>query len=146
MFLFSASRRATGLPRVANAGPLPAGLDSARRVAYLSPLRVILKIITKAGVNMFQSAQLSGAVEQEGSARATTLARLELLQGARIRALRLGEAELDWIRAVGLFEGERLCVLRRAVWGGPLHVRTASGGEFALDRRLAARIDVETAA
>ncbi len=69
-----------------------------------------------------------------------TLDRLGIGREARVEALHLERAELDWVRAVGIFEGERLRVLRRAVFGGPLHVRTRSGGEFALDRRLAARI------
>src|SRR5437016_6183253 len=48
------------------------------------------------------------------------------------------EADLrDWLRAVGIGEGERLTVLRRAAFGGPIHVRTSSGGEFALNRTLA---------
>jgi ferrous iron transport protein A len=61
----------------------------------------------------------------------------------RIRAIHLAAAGLGWLRAVGIFEGERVTVLRRAVFGGPLHLRTGCGGEFALDRGLAASIDVE---
>jgi ferrous iron transport protein A len=45
-----------------------------------------------------------------------------------------------WLRAVGLGEGESLRVLRRAAFGGPIHVRTSAGGEFALNRALAERI------
>jgi Fe2+ transport system protein FeoA len=33
--------------------------------------------------------------------------------------------------------------LRRAVLGGPIHVRTGSGGEFAVARELASKIVVE---
>jgi len=47
--------------------------------------------------------------------------------------------------AVGVFEGEAIMVLRRAPFGGPLHVRTSSGGEFALDRRIALAIEVVAA-
>lgn len=61
----------------------------------------------------------------------------------RIRTIRLAAAGLGWLRAVGLFEGERVTVLRRAVFGGPLHLRTGCGGEFAIDRGLAASIDVD---
>jgi|SRR5580658_4359065 ferrous iron transport protein A len=51
------------------------------------------------------------------------------------------EADLAaWLRAVGISEGERVTVLRRAVFGGPIHVRTSSGGEFALHRSLAASV------
>lgn len=57
----------------------------------------------------------------------------------------LGKLELDpeegaWLRALGLFEGQRVTVLRYAPFGGPVHVRTASGGDFALDRALAQRL------
>lgn len=63
------------------------------------------------------------------------------------RRLRIQEVDLereakDWLAAVGLHEGEELVVLRRAALGGPLHVRTSSGGEFAVARELATRITV----
>ena len=48
----------------------------------------------------------------------------------------------EWLRAVGICEGECLTVLRRAAFGGPVHVRTRSGGEFALNRSLAQSIVV----
>ena len=47
-----------------------------------------------------------------------------------------------WLAAVGLHEGEQVVVLRRAAFGGPLHVRTASGGEFAVAREIATRLIV----
>ncbi len=50
-----------------------------------------------------------------------------------------------WLDAVGLSQGEELLVLRRAVLGGPMHVRTSSGGEFAVAREVAARIGVAPA-
>ncbi len=59
---------------------------------------------------------------------------------ARIVELAL-EADLAaWLRAVGISEGERVTVLRRASFGGPIHVRTGSGGEFALHRALARNV------
>jgi ferrous iron transport protein A len=61
----------------------------------------------------------------------------------KVAIIRLSSSGLGWLRAVGIFEGERVEVLRRAAFGGPLHLRTGSGGEFALDRTLAASIDVE---
>lgn len=57
--------------------------------------------------------------------------------GARVAGLRLPEREAGWLRAVGLFEGMRITVLRRAPFGGPLHVRTSAGAELAVDRELA---------
>ncbi|HSO35253.1 MAG TPA: FeoA family protein [Labilithrix sp.] len=61
--------------------------------------------------------------------------------------LRIARVDLDseaaaWIGAVGLSEGEELVVLRRAALGGPLHVRTSSGGEFAVGREVARHITV----
>ncbi len=53
------------------------------------------------------------------------------------------EAEMAaWLDAVGIGPGEELTVLRRAVFGGPVHVRTRAGGEFAVARSLAASIVV----
>jgi ferrous iron transport protein A len=60
----------------------------------------------------------------------------------RIEAVDLDEEARAWLDAVGLHDGEELIVLRRAVFGGPLHVRTSSGGEFAVAHELAARITV----
>ncbi|MDB4994614.1 MAG: hypothetical protein JWM74_2046 [Myxococcaceae bacterium] len=55
------------------------------------------------------------------------------------------EADLvAWLRAVGIAEGERVIVLRRAAFGGPLHIRTSSGGEFALHRSLARSIHIRS--
>lgn len=48
----------------------------------------------------------------------------------------------SWLEAVGLSAGEEVTVLRRAILGGPLHVRTATGGEFAVAREVAVKIGV----
>lgn len=72
-----------------------------------------------------------------------TLSALGCSQPARITAFALERAEVGWLQALGLALGEEIVVLRRALLGGPLHVRTGVGGEFALDRRLSARIHVE---
>jgi ferrous iron transport protein A len=61
---------------------------------------------------------------------------------ARVVALALDAGAASRLRAVGVFEGEAIMVLRRAPFGGPVHVRTSSGGEFALDRRIASAIEV----
>jgi ferrous iron transport protein A len=71
------------------------------------------------------------------------------LADARVgKPVRIARVDLDsevaaWIRAVGLHEGEALVVLRRAALGGPLHVRTSSGGEFAVARDVARCITVD---
>jgi ferrous iron transport protein A len=70
------------------------------------------------------------------------LASAELGSWMRIVGARLDDADASWLAAVGLHEGEEVVVLRRAVIGGPLHVRTSSGGEFAVARELALRLDV----
>ncbi len=62
---------------------------------------------------------------------------------ARVTALVLDAVVARRLRAVGVFEEEAITVLRRAPFGGPVHVRTSSGGEFALDRRIALAVDVE---
>ena len=69
----------------------------------------------------------------------------EVGPGCRIRIASLdvdGEVAA-WLAAVGLHEGEVLVVLRRAVLGGPIHVRTGSGGEFAIARDLATSIAID---
>ena len=60
----------------------------------------------------------------------------------RITSVDLEGDAADWLAAVGLHEGEELTVLRRAALGGPLHVRSAGGGEFAVAREVAAKITV----
>ena len=64
------------------------------------------------------------------------------------RHVRIARVDLDgeaaaWIAAVGLREGEELVVLRRAALGGPLHVSTSSGGEFAVAREVARKVTVD---
>jgi Fe2+ transport system protein FeoA len=74
-----------------------------------------------------------------------TLATLSIEEEAIVERVGLPEAEADWLRAVGLSEGEHLWVLRKAPLRGPLHIRTALGGEFAVDRTLAAAVSVKLA-
>lgn len=76
------------------------------------------------------------------SLETTPLRELAAGRWARVQALELPEQEARWLSAMGVHEGARIMVLRRAVLGGPLHVRTASGGSFALGAGLAARVRV----
>jgi ferrous iron transport protein A len=74
----------------------------------------------------------------------TAMMLADALDGGRVRITSVdldGEAAA-WLGAVGLNEGEELVVLRRAILGGPLHVRTGGGGEFAVAREVAAHIGV----
>jgi ferrous iron transport protein A len=50
-----------------------------------------------------------------------------------------------WLAGVGIVEGEEMTLLRRAMLGGPLHVRLAEGGELAVARDVASRIVVRSA-
>ncbi|MDB4941695.1 MAG: hypothetical protein JWP97_1229 [Labilithrix sp.] len=74
----------------------------------------------------------------------TALADAPIGKNVQIARVALEGEAAAWIGAVGLSEGEELVVLRRAAFGGPLHVRTASGGEFAVGREVARQISVET--
>lgn len=73
----------------------------------------------------------------------SSLARVPIGQHIRIARLALEADIAAWLAAVGLHEGEEIVVLRRAAFGGPIHVRTASGGEFAVARELADKITIE---
>src|SRR5437764_1491157 len=75
--------------------------------------------------------------------REMSLAEARAGQSVRIASLALEGDVAAWIAAVGLHEGEEIVVLRRAIFGGPIHVRTGSGGEFAVARELAAKIAIE---
>jgi ferrous iron transport protein A len=72
-----------------------------------------------------------------------TLADATIGRRLRIHRVDLERLAKGWLDAVGLHEGEELVVLRRALFGGPLHVRTSSGGEFAVARELASHIEVD---
>jgi ferrous iron transport protein A len=67
---------------------------------------------------------------------------LELRAGEVLRIVSL-PSEVDLaaqLRVLGIREGETVLLLRRAVFGGPLHLRTACGVEVALGRPAAARV------
>jgi ferrous iron transport protein A len=74
----------------------------------------------------------------------TPLRLADAVTGRRVRITGVeleGEA-VAWLGAVGLHDGEEVVVLRRAALGGPLHVRTGGGGEFAVAREVALKIAV----
>lgn len=65
--------------------------------------------------------------------------------GTRVR---VAEVALDpgvtrWLACVGIAKGDALIVLRRASFGGPLHLRRAGGGELAIARDVAACVNVD---
>lgn len=71
-----------------------------------------------------------------------TLADAAVGRRVRIEEVSLEREAKEWLDAVGLHDGEEIVVLRHAAFGGPLHVRTSSGGEFAVARELASMIKV----
>lgn len=73
----------------------------------------------------------------------SSLATLAPGRRAHVTALALSEREASWLRAVGLGEGVEVTVLRRAPFGGPLHLRTGMGAELAVDRGLARHVEVD---
>jgi Fe2+ transport system protein FeoA len=76
----------------------------------------------------------------------TTLAGLKVGTTATLVGLRLSEREASWLRAVGLYEGVLVTPLRFAPLGGPVHFRTSTGAELAIDLELARAVDVESLA
>jgi len=72
----------------------------------------------------------------------TSLAEVAIGELVRIVRVKLDAEVTGWLSAVGLDDGEEVTVLRRAAFGGPLHVRTSSGGEFAVAKELAALLEV----
>ena len=91
---------------------------------------------------------LHGAADAKGAdpERASLpLSELALATEAEVLAIDVEDAARPWLEAVGISVGERVHVLRRALFGGPLHVRTRAGGEFALARKLARAVRVRCA-
>jgi len=74
----------------------------------------------------------------------TSLAEVAIGELVRIVGAKVDAEVTGWLSAVGLDHGEGVTVLRRAAFGGPLHVRTSSGGEFAVAKELAALLEVES--
>jgi Fe2+ transport system protein FeoA len=72
-----------------------------------------------------------------------TLATLAVGSTAPVRALRMAERQASWLRAVGLYEGVLVTPLRFAPLSGPLHLRTSTGAELAIDLELAREVDVD---
>ena len=61
----------------------------------------------------------------------------------RVSQVGLDPELVAWLKAVGIEEGTTLEVLRRGIFGGPLHVRTSLGCELAVHRAIAKGIRVE---
>lgn len=86
----------------------------------------------------------SARAETAGAAIETTsLAALEPGGAGAVVDVSLDADLTSWLEAIGIGRGDRVEVLRRAAFGGPIHLRTHTGGEFAVDRGLAKAIRVE---
>lgn len=88
----------------------------------------------------------AGFTDEPSGQRATprrTLASATPAETVKVVGLSMEEDLREWLAAVGIGIGETLTLLRRAAFGGPLHVRTSAGGEFALNVALARSVFVE---
>jgi Fe2+ transport system protein FeoA len=66
-------------------------------------------------------------------------------EGVSVRVARLdaSDNERRLLEAFGVIEGEIVSVLRKAIFGGPFHIRSAAGAEVALAKILVDKIAVE---
>jgi ferrous iron transport protein A len=83
--------------------------------------------------------------ENASSREAQALSGIAIGEPVRVVDVRLDPIDAAWLSAVGLTSGVTLTVLRRAPFGGPLHVATSLGGELALGAQLCDGILVEAA-
>ena len=79
---------------------------------------------------------------ENDAAAPVSLAQIGVGEEGVVSELALEPELAAWLRAVGIGEGDRVSVLRSGAFGGPLHVRNAVGGEFALNRQLARSVIV----
>lgn len=77
------------------------------------------------------------------STRRMSLAELVVGTPGAVVSVDLEEDLVRWLAAIGIGRGDRVTVLRAAPFGGPIHLRTHTGGEFAVDRSLARSIQLE---
>jgi ferrous iron transport protein A len=97
--------------------------------------------------NVLAFPQPSSPTTARGGATSTAPADLRLataVPGQRVRIVQIAQEEehAAWLRAVGMHEDAVVTVLRRAPFGGPIHLRSVDGGEFAIHRDLARCIHV----
>ncbi|MFO0641687.1 MAG: FeoA family protein [Polyangiaceae bacterium] len=83
--------------------------------------------------------------EHASTAEPKALSRVALGVPVLVVDVRMDPVDAAWLSAVGLTTGVTLTVLRRAPFGGPLHVATSLGGELALGPQLCDGIFVEAA-
>lgn len=69
-----------------------------------------------------------------------TLASMRPGEQGRVARIEVSPEVSRWLSALGIAPGTSLTLLRRGIWGGPLHLRSEVGAEFALDRSLASEV------
>ncbi len=89
-------------------------------------------------------ARLSAGAPGVSKASHTKLAAASPGELVRIVHVEQDGEHAAWLRAVGVHEDAEVTVLRRAPFGGPIHLRSSDGGEFAIHRDLAGCIHVES--
>lgn len=100
----------------------------------------MVTIVTETAFSSMFAVGLAPAALDGSSDR---LAGLEPGAVGQITAVILEDELRRWLAATGIGCGDRVTVLRRAPFGGPIHLRTHAGGEFAVDRGLAHSIHVK---
>ena len=85
------------------------------------------------------------ASAERAATAARTLADVSPGETVRVARVDLEPETASWLAAVGLERGEEVTLLRRAILGGPLHLRIARGGELAVARDVARHVVVEAA-
>jgi Fe2+ transport system protein FeoA len=70
------------------------------------------------------------------------LTELEPQVTARIAQILNGHGALQYLHEIGMHSGDYVEVVRKAPFGGPIHIR-CNGQDFALGRELTAKILVE---
>ncbi len=98
--------------------------------------------VFRAELGVARAKAVAGALGGTAASRPDVLAATSVGAAVRIVDIDLDAELVAWLSAVGIGRGERVVVLRRAAFGGPLHIRIASGGEFALNLALARSIRI----
>lgn len=69
-----------------------------------------------------------------------TLATMRSGERGRVARVDVSPEVSRWLGALGIAPGTALTLLRRGLWGGPLHLRSDAGAEFAIASSLAAEV------
>jgi ferrous iron transport protein A len=81
--------------------------------------------------------------KKTGASEHGLLSRINVGEAVAIHHVRGEASVIAWLAAVGLSQGEVVTIVRRAPFGGPLHVRSDAGAELAIALEIADAIEVE---